>query len=159
MSPFDRPPETEQQKEDRLYPWVTCCLCSKRSRAKYMEPTRGNMIQRKMCFNCTFWSDHLLNFILHKGKTPEGGTIIICKRDDVEGKPISHYTAYPYRQEGYSGMVGFGGDTWWFLVNSVPFRTNNMWHQGEVPEHFRELLPINALMITKTQYEEITRES
>ncbi len=137
--------ETEQQKQDRLYPLVTCSICHSKTRAEYMEPIRGNMIQRKLCFHCNFWVEHYTTRMVYNGVTPEGGKIMICERTDIGHPGLYHYIAYPFAPNGYSGMVGLGGATVHFkMTDGTVYKSNNVWSQGNIPSHLYHLFPVNA---------------
>ena len=48
-------------------------------------------------------------------------------------------------EKGYRGMLGFGGREWTIEFNDGRVvKTNNLWHQGEIPESVSKQLPDNA---------------
>lgn len=83
------------------------------------------MKDEKLCFRCWHW----LRLVAVKDKP----TTVRAKGH--------HYQMGDDRDP----FPGFAGATW-----TVKFHdgrvvtTKNLWHQGEVPEHFRERLPDNA---------------
>lgn len=92
---------------------------------------------RQLCHGCGFWEDWIktrgpLNFIAN-GKAYEIG---------------------PARSPSTpSECLGFGGARWIIRFNGGAFgvhlgeeRTNNLWCQGNVPEHFRAELPDSATL-------------
>lgn len=53
------------------------------------------------------------------------------------------------RSSGPSSSLGFGGAElrWRMLSTGEERSTNNMWFQGDIPERFHDMFPINAEMI------------
>lgn len=103
---------------------MNCVECKKEIKFTYMDFMNEQMKSRQMCFNCNFWTDYM-------GRTD---TI------RIDGM---HYVIAP---DTTSGMKGYGGhefkikrfDTEGVIV------THNLWHQGDIPAHFRDRLPDNA---------------
>jgi hypothetical protein len=66
-----------------------------------------------------------------------------------EGNPVAriggeHYVVHPYADPATPGL-GSSGQL--FTIRFADGRetvTNNLWHQGTIPAHLRELLPDNA---------------
>ncbi len=55
-----------------------------------------------------------------------------------------HYRIGP---EGERGLRGFGGAPWLVrFFDGREVRTSNLWHQGEIPQEWRHLLPDNATL-------------
>lgn len=109
------------------YPKVICKECGKEEEARYLEPTLTKMLEESLCFFCDFWSEWV-----GKKDRPEVARI--------EGR---HYWVNPLTSD--SRWNGFGGQRFkirWF--DGREQETNNLWHQGEIPAHFRERLPDNA---------------
>lgn len=46
----------------------------------------------------------------------------------------------------YRGMLGFNGHIWKvkFFDDRPQIITNNLWHQGKIPDEFKDKLPDNA---------------
>jgi hypothetical protein len=116
----------------------TCSSCGHHPvKTHFGEPTRSRMITKQVCFTCDFW----LGLIDNKGLTPENRFII-------EGH---HYVALPNDPHPLA-MRGFSGRR--FEIKTDDGRTivtNNLWHQGEIPERFRDRLPNNAVFDKKTR--------
>lgn len=118
------------------FPWVDCRSCGERTQATYSEPTRSNMVLNQLCFDCLFWTE------------------LVRERQDpthfvAEG---NHYTIGPEDGVGPGGIRarGYGGRRYAVYFTSPARRviTTNLWHQGEVPERFRDRLPDNAVLVT-----------
>ena len=114
------------------YPIVQCRICGKSDRACYCEPTKTNMVERSLCFNCLFWQEY------------------VERKDDpshirVDG---SYYVVAPENDRASLSMRGFGGSRFRIrLSDGKVITTTNLWHQGTIPEHFRSQLPDNAVFI------------
>lgn len=114
-------------------PPVTCRECGQTDDANYMDPTRREMIAAQLCFTCHFWTDW------------------VKRRDDANVARIGglHYyigpeNAGPAQSRGFAGarsVIRF--------ANGREVVTTNLWHQGEIPAHFRGRLPDNAQFVTR----------
>lgn len=50
--------------------------------------------------------------------------------------------------------IGSGGKTFYIKKkDGILFKSNNVWCQGYIPNHFKELIPDNAEFISKEEYE------
>lgn len=104
------------------YPLVTCKICRATQQATYSRETRDKMVERQLCFLCLFWTQLIegdrTNFFVANGH---------------------HYQVFA---EDAKGARGFGGRQWAIYPNAGGrIMTTNLWHQGEIPERFRERLP------------------
>lgn len=82
--------------------------------------------ENRLCFDCTFWS----RMIRVDGAIRVGG---------------KHYQDGG-RKGGNKSWLGFGGAEWLIVMNDGrEISTNNLWHQGTIPEHFRDRMPDNAI--------------
>lgn len=119
------------------HPTVVCCECGKIEKARYMEPTRTEMVKQKLCFNCHFW--------LEKVQWAKNGDIT-----DDENHCIRVGGAHFVANELITGRlprfgVGFGGTLFrFFMKDGRTIESNNVWSQGTIPEHFRDRLPDNC---------------
>lgn len=121
----------EELREQEGVPEMPCRECASIFSTKYLEPTRSNMISANVCFHCYFWLGYYI------------------RRNDPKIARISgnHYMIEP-ENKGKYGFRGFGGHK--FVIEFFDGRTittTNLWHQGTIPEHFRERLPDNARFI------------
>ena len=105
-----------------------CTECGKHESGDWMEDVAKDLIRRGVCFSCNFWLE---------------------KVDMVGKKKVARINGKHYmigREDAPSLMFrGFGGTK--FTVRFFDGRvveTTNLWHQGTVPEHFKERLPDNA---------------
>lgn len=94
---------------------------------------RSIMEETGWCFSCAFWES-----IYRKNKDNPNWVII-------EGQSwIAHPIKVDYNRN-YPIFVGCGGK--WMTAkkeNGEIVRTNNWWHQGNIPECFRDVIPDNA---------------
>lgn len=60
-----------------------------------------------------------------------------------------HYTATPGIVSGNTSFRGHGGRLfrWCELDSGEVYESNNVWHQGQIPPEFQELLPNNAVWV------------
>ncbi len=128
-----------------------CCMCGKPIWLMYMEDREKKLIERKECFKCNHWME------LVRGKTSrcavmlrqEVDTIVVADKVAVD-IPIAPGTRHHYMIEESNDKFphwnnGFGGTK--FKIKFTDGRvveTNNLWHQGQIPERFWDLLPVNA---------------
>lgn len=100
-----------------------------------------------MCFTCSFWTTRYHGHLAHKdAEYPETISFI------VDGAAYyAHYT-----REGERGM-GFGGSKFIFerLDTGEQFMSRNVWHQGTVPDNFKDILPDNAKIVPEPPPEPI----
>lgn len=116
----------------------TCSECGHHPvKTHFCEPTRSRMITKQVCFTCDFW----LNIIDNQDLTTENRFVI----------GNHHYVVLPNALHPMASK-GFGGRR--FEIKTDDGRTiitNNLWHQGEVPERFRDRLPNNAVFVKKQE--------
>lgn len=86
-----------------------------------------DLIEAKMCFTCLDWS----RFVLIRNR-PD------CVRVNHEHYMIEN-------EDSAFGMRGHGGRRFEILFHDGRVVvTRNLWHQGNIPVHFREEIPDNA---------------
>lgn len=97
---------------------------------------RQRMESRNLCFNCSFWWE--------KVEWEQQGQPWVVRVDGV------HRTIGPDPKPGTPGhCFGHGGHRFVFRFHDGRVvESRNVWHQGDIPERFRELLPDNAVMET-----------
>lgn len=102
----------------------------------YGEPVKSQMRGRQLCFSCNFWINRIEKF------DEDGDRTYLT----VDGAVYSFYTKEPMVDKSKHGFLGFGGRVWWIYFPSTDTRikTNNLWHGGDVPEHFRDRIKDNA---------------
>lgn len=102
---------------------MKCSFCKKQIDFSFGERAAKRMREKKACFNCDYW-DELAND-RYDGR-PVGGQRIICKGVHTVACAPS------------SGLQGYGGQPWVItMVDGTLVKTGNLWHQGEIPAHFR----------------------
>ena len=110
-------------------------------------PIRKTMIKRHCCFNCAHW----LTVYKENKKNPrwvriDGQSWIAKEWRDV---PADRFA-----------IIGSGGRIMYAMTDDkVLIRSNNWWHQGDIPKWFKiEYAPDNARWITEKQYEEYKQQ-
>lgn len=112
---------------DEKYPWVTCVECGVQDQAAYTSPTKEKMVERSLCFMCLFWTE--------KVESSKSNTFV------YKGH---HYTIGDEDTKGTRGNYGRRYMVAFFDGRHV--LTRNLWHQGAIPDHFRDRLPNTAVM-------------
>lgn len=127
-------PGTEDLAESKAQwgmPEEPCKCCGNVFSTNYSEPTKSQLLEKNVCFKCNFWQEYL--------EIKDDPNIA-----RIEG---SHYVIQP-DTTGDPSWKGFGGRK--FIIRFADGRevvTRNLWHQGEIPAHFREELPDNATFV------------
>lgn len=109
---------------------VHCSACSKDDRLSFSSSTNARMVGHQLCFECLHWTDLVNEAGSPNSVRADGEHYFIC-RDDV-----------PQRARGFGGQrfkITF--------TNGREVTTCNLWHQGEIPPHFRSKLPDNATIL------------
>jgi hypothetical protein len=109
---------------------MNCKECDSIVTLIYSKLTNEKMEEKQLCFSCNFWQE----FVEYDRPEP---------RYIIEGE---HYIVLP--EEPRTSLRGYGGKKFTIETDngSILF-TTNLWHQGTVPEHFRDRLPNNAKFI------------
>lgn len=114
-----------REKEEGFF---LCRICGKAdSPTSWMK----NVLRNNLCFSCTFWTNI-------KEEYDKGDKIII------DGK------AYHISDEKSTSFFrGFGGTQ--FVIQRLDTNeiiiTTNLWHNGKIPDRFKNQLPDNAKFI------------
>lgn len=122
---------------------LTCSCCGKPVELDEFDiryPLVQRMKQERVCFICSFWKDKIEN--------PP------ANREIINGE---HYVFHEWvlKKEHF---LGFGGKPMYILKEDKTVKkSNNVWHQGEIPLHFREQLPDTAKFITEQAYNQINK--
>jgi len=94
----------------------------------YSERTKIKLLGHSLCFDCNFWRE---------------------KVEDRHSFTIIEGNCYCILPNTNSRMRGFGGRK--FIIEFFDERptiiTHNLWHQGEIPPHFRDRLQDEANFI------------
>lgn len=102
---------------------------------------REQLKERKLCFTCNHWTNYIERTdLLTSWKVDTERTRIV-----VNGHAYSFDTNQPFKDKS-RGLLGYGGRVWWiyFPSSDTRVKTNDLWHGGEVPEHFRDRIRNNA---------------
>lgn len=120
--------------EEGMKEVYNCRICGGPEQAHYCEPTKTEMTKGQLCFMCHFWQEKI-------GWREENRPDCFV----IEGH---HYKVNPDAPKGAFG-VGFGGSKFHIKPNDgrSEIVTKNLWHQGDVPERFRDVLTDNAIFI------------
>lgn len=106
---------------------VRCHECGKRETLHWNALTNHQLHKARLCFDCMFWIDKI-------------------NADRAVRVNHEHYMLGEEDATGY--FRGFGGRSFriYFFDGRV-VESNNLWCQGEIPEHFWDRLPDNARLI------------
>jgi len=108
-----------------------CKECGKREELCWNKKTNDTLTKYQLCFNCNFWREK----------------IVIKDRPKVARIGGNHYLI-GMENEPPLMFRGFGGDKFTILFNDgQEVTTTNLWHQGTIPEHFKDRLPDNAKFV------------
>lgn len=118
----------EELIEKEGVPEKPCIRCGSLFSTNYV--IKKELVNRNMCFTCYFWEKY----------------VGIKDSEKVVRVNGSHYVITHDDPKAY--FKGFGGAE--FKIKFHDGRevvTHNLWSQGEIPEHFRNYLPDNAVFI------------
>lgn len=106
-------------------------ICNKCNKECNDDKTHYNSIKEGMCFKCTFWTEITEEYNIQKTFVVDGIAYTPAKRNNIKT-----------RWNGYAGRE--------FLIKTLSgnlIDTNNLWHRGTVPEHFKDVLKDNATFL------------
>ncbi len=108
-----------------------CSCCKQLYSTNYSEHLKTRLITNNLCFTCDFWYGYI---------------------DKINNPKIARINGNHYIVESSNNdparTRGFGGRT--FIIRWNDGRevsTNNLWHQGHIPDRFKDKLPNNAIFI------------
>lgn len=107
-------------------PTEPCRICGQPFATHYSNNER--MLEKNICFGCNFWDEMA----------------------DRKDRIIANHTCYKDggRKSRNDGFLGFGGAEWKIRMNDgTLIETNNLWHNGEIPKHFWDRMPNNAVIL------------
>jgi hypothetical protein len=117
---------------------ITCSECGNEETLRWNEDANQYLRSTGLCFNCGFWLEKLI-WAASGDRTDEGQRVARINHN--------HYVIKP---DTSSWWKGFGGAGYYIRFNSGDeVLTHNLWHQGEIPERFRDQLPDNAEWIDR----------
>lgn len=133
----------EEKKECEEGTSLKQCLNYEGCKSYLNNKNYPHLKYKDMCFNCNHWQELLENKDI---------AVIYIR---VEGH---HYgCSVSSLNKGAGRYAGFGGRKFWIRLKEerlgIPkeFFTCDMWHQGSIPEHFREKLYDNAEFINEVE--------
>lgn len=95
---------------------------------------------KQLCFSCAYW--------IEKVNRPDP------YRQIINGE---YYVFFPNDMK--IDLAGHNKQTFYIMLNNGNvIRSRNVWHQGEIPLHLRELLPDTARFISRTAYYKIKNQ-
>lgn len=113
---------------------ITCKECGEKEGTKHFHESISTLMEgQNLCFECLFWVKHL-----------EGGDGQERVRIDGKHYIIGEETDAPKNYRGFSGEK--------FVIRFHDGRevtTTNLWGNGDIPPHFRERMPDNAVFVNK----------
>jgi hypothetical protein len=107
-----------------------CQICGEIENLTYTEERQRQLAHHRICFSCNFWVER---FWFHL-TDPQS---VICNREAY----MARDTPLERRFRGYGGRKFT-----FYMLDGRTIVSTDVWHQGEVPEHFSHLLPDNAIM-------------
>lgn len=98
-------------------------------------------------FSAAFWMGRIL--AMNNGDKTDYGLPVLRMNGH-------HYIAGERNTGTNKGMLGYGGREWTVEYTTGPDKgtfvyTNNMWHQGEIPEQLKPVMPDNAQYCVRSQ--------
>jgi len=115
---------------------IKCRICGKQETGNWYDKLAQKLIDEKLCFSCEFWQGYV-----QKKDNP------LIARIDGKHYCIKRDETSPAHLRGFSGRK--------FIIEFFDGRTvttTNLWHQGTIPERFREELPDNARFIKEQSH-------
>lgn len=116
-----------------------CKICQAPEIANYNTEIKHRLITKQICFACDFWQEKIQ---WRKNNKPDCYVIAgFHYKIEPDADPNDHLGK---RWSGYGGSK--------FIVlphNGTEIVTRNLWHQGEIPERFRDVLTDNAVFVNQ----------
>lgn len=122
----------------------TCSLCGKTDDLSNYDPSEYLLLMHKhhVCFHCAFWMDKIQNPPVN--------------REIINGH---HYIIHPFAKRPHNVILGFGGHEFYIRrFDGTLIKSNNVWHQGKIPEHFRKDLPDTADFLTLMDFQKLKND-
>lgn len=113
---------------------ITCLCCGKPEVPIWNNEINQEMEERGLCFSCNFWHRYWLE----------------KDRPDIVRVKGVHYVIGQEDPLFPTFMRGFGGRKFRFKMNDGRIiESTNVWHQGEIPEKWKDRLPDNAVQLAE----------
>lgn len=108
-----------------------CKECGKKEEGNWVEEKKLRLIERQLCFSCDFWYSHYL-----------------LKNSKIVARIKGHHYRIGVKTNDPNRWKGMGGSKITIKFNDGRIiHTDNLWHQGEIPERWKERMPDNATFI------------
>lgn len=123
---------------------TVCVICGKASQPEsYCESSIKRLMRvRKLCFDCAFWTDLAKEHATDPNWFRIGSTSYIAASRLAEGQHAKRVWG-----------KGFGGEEFFVQTHEGRLvRTDNLWHQGTMPDWLRKEYPSNARILTAEEY-------
>jgi len=120
----------EIMKERLKVPYIICSQCGNKENLAYIDPVRGNLIDKMLCFSCNFWSEYVSNRNYPNSVRVNGNHYWILSETIQKGAFRGH-SGIKFRIDFFDGRIVY---------------TTNLWHQGVIPERFRDVLEDNTTL-------------
>ncbi|MFF2411796.1 hypothetical protein [Streptomyces sp. NPDC058092] len=96
------------------------------------------------CFACRYWEERV-RWAESDGMMPASGSEPAGLIARVDGQ---HYVLQPFNTTRQSQWLGHRGQVFTFrFTDGRRVTSNDVWCQGEIPAHFRDRLPDNAVIV------------
>lgn len=124
---------------------ITCELCNTLENLDECNPP-GDILRimskRNVCSKCAFWMDKIAH--------PDIGNEVIGSH---------YYIVYPFVKRPNNVIKGSEGKEFYIRrFDGTLIKSNNIWHQGEIPEHFRKQLPDTANFLSLITYTKLSND-
>lgn len=119
---------------------MKCRYCGTPIEFLYGEEENKVMAEIGACFDCKFWLDILTDYscMQNLNMLPNKDILGIWVTPNYEIYYANKYTTD-------KGMKGFGGRVLQAtLQDGTKQLSNNVWHRGKLPSHFREVIDFNV---------------
>jgi hypothetical protein len=109
-----------------------CVICSGVVGTDYNSSMKLTLIQRNMCFSCSFWTDQLAKIGQNDYFVIDGELYMNGGRKDSTSKSFLGFAGREFKIKTNTGKI---------------ITTNNLWLRGKVTKWFKDKLPDNAEFI------------
>ena len=106
------------------------------------------MENKKCCFHCAFWY-HIAEY----DPDEENTSIPVVVNHTHWSYPSQEPLHFP-ESHGWS-LRPIHIMHYILFENGIVAETNQLWYQGDIPEHFRNMIPNNAVFIDRAEFDQI----
>jgi hypothetical protein len=115
---------------------IKCIICNKLEENYFLGDISEEMFNKELCFDCAFWTA-----IIRSDEINPEKAVVVNNRHYIIGEETPRNIFQTLGR-------GFGGSKFIIQFNSGKrLETTNLWHQGMIPDRFRNNLPDNATFI------------